>query len=411
MAETVQAYDFSPGDIGFMIFCSCLVFIMIPGIALFYGGLVQNRNVLSTIMHSFAILGIGGIFWAAAGYSLAFGGDLGGVIGDFRYALFAGIGPASAGHGAIPQTLHMIFHCLIACLTAALISGSYAERMKFPAMAVFTLLWLAAVYAPIAHWAWGGGWLERLGALDFAGGSVVHMNSGAAALAAAHALGRRKTLERGELAPHNLPLTLLGAGLLWLGWFGFNAGGALAATPQAASALAATQLSAAAGMIGWLAAEYLHYGKPTTFGSASGALAGLVSITPGAGFIPPAWALAVGGAGGVLCYAGMFLKRRLKYDDALDVVAIHGVGGSWGALATGILASSEIGKADGLLYGRPGQAAIQLVSIAAVWMYGYFASRLVLAATAAVTPLRADDSEQMLGLDLGEHNERAYQIR
>ncbi|MDR1518564.1 MAG: ammonium transporter [Planctomycetota bacterium] len=412
MLEAANAYSLSAGDVGFMIVCACLLFIMLPGIALFYGGLVQNRNVLSTIMHTYVTLGVGSVLWAAAGYSLAFGADLGGVVGNLGHALLAGVGLApDAPAGGVPHVLFMVFHCQIACLTAAIISGSYAERIRFPAMVLFTALWLLLVYAPVAHWAWGGGWLSRLGALDFAGGTVVHINAGAAALAAAHVLGRRKTLERGEVAPHNLPLTLLGAGLLWLGWFGFNSGAALAANAQAANALAATQLSAAGGMIGWLAAECFHYGKPTTFGAASGALAGLVSITPGAGFVEPAWAIAIGGIGGVICYGGMFLKLRWKYDDALDVVALHGLGGSWGALATGLLASAAVGGVDGLFHGRPGQAAVQLLSIAAVWVYGYSASRLILAAAAAATPLRADDGEQMLGLDLGEHNERAYQIR
>ncbi|MDR1534032.1 MAG: ammonium transporter [Planctomycetota bacterium] len=412
MPDSTAVPGLSAGDTGFMIVCACLVFIMLPGLSLFYGGLVQNRNVLSTIMHTYVILGVGGVFWAVAGYSLAFGDDCGGVVGNLRHFLLAGVGAAADGPGGgIPHVLYMVFQCLIACLAAALISGAYAERIRFPAMAVFTLLWLALVYSPVAHWVWGGGWLSRLGVLDFAGGAVVHMNSGAAALAAAHALPRRKTLERGEIAPHNLPLTLLGAGLLWLGWFGFNSGGALAADARAAGALAATQLSAAAGMLGWLAAEYLHYGKPTTFGSASGALAGLVSITPAAGFVSPIWALAIGALGGMICYGGMFLKIRCQYDDALDVVAIHGLGGAWGALATGLWASAPAGGTDGLFRGRPGQMIPQLLSIAAIWLYGYFASRVILLATSALTPLAADDNEQLLGLDLGEHNERAYQIR
>ncbi|MDR3078292.1 MAG: ammonium transporter [Planctomycetota bacterium] len=394
-----------------MIVCSGLVFLMLPGLSLFFGGLVQNRNVLSTTMHTYIILGVGSVFWAMAGYSLAFGPDIGGVIGGLKYWRLNGVGMLADGPAAgIPHVLFMIFQCMLACLTPALISGAYAERIKFPAMVLFSLLWLALVYSPMAHWVWGGGWLERLGVVDFAGGAVVHMSSGAAALAAAHVLGRRKNLDRGEIAPHNLPFTILGAGLLWLGWFGFNAGSALAANAVAASAMAATQISAAAGMLGWILVEWIHYGKPTTFGAASGALAGLVSITPGAGYVQPSAAILIGGIGGMLCYGGMFLKLRFKYDDALDVVAIHGLGGTWGALATGLWAAAAVGGVDGLFYGNPAQAGLQILSILVAWTFCYTMSRVILAMVGAVTPLRADDSEQIMGLDLGEHNERAYKI-
>ena len=415
MPELPGAATVDPGvfaaNIGFMILCSGLVFLMLPGLSLFFGGLVQNRNTLSTAMHSYAILGIGSVFWAVLGYSLAFGPDIGGAVGGLRYVLLSGVGMAADGPvPGIPHALFMIFQCMLACLTPALISGAYAERIKFPAMALFSALWLLAVYSPLAHWVWGGGWLGRLGALDFAGGSVVHMSSGAAALAAAHVLGRRKTLERGEIAPHNLPLTILGAGLLWFGWFGFNAGSAYAADARAAGAMVATKLSAAAGLIGWLTVETLHYGKPTTFGAASGALAGLVSITPGAGFVAPTSALGIGLVGGVVCYGGMMLKLRFRYDDALDVVAIHGVGGTWGALATGIWATAAVGGVDGLLGGNPRQLGIQAISVVVAWVFCYAASRAVLAVVAALTPLCADEAEQLRGLDLGEHNERAYNL-
>ncbi len=415
MPEITSAASIDPGifaaNTGFMILCAGLVFLMLPGLSLFFGGLVQNRNVLSTTMHSYAVLGIGSVFWAVIGYSLAFGHDIGGVIGGLDHLLLRGVGIINDGPvSGIPHALFMVFQCMIACLTAALISGAYAERIKFPAMALFSFLWLLFVYSPMAHWVWGGGWLERLGALDFAGGAVVHMSSGAAALAVAQVLGVRKTLERGEIAPHNLPLTILGAGLLWLGWFGFNSGGAYAANSQAASAMAATQLSAAAGLLGWLAVETFHYGKPTTFGAASGVLAGLVSITPAAGYVTPASALIIGLIGGVVCYGGMMLKLRFRYDDALDVVAIHGIGGTWGALATGIWAVSEMAGVDGFMRGNPGQLGIQCLSVAATWLYCYAGTRVVLMATNMFTPLRADEPEQLKGLDLGEHNERAYNI-
>ncbi|MDR0881843.1 MAG: ammonium transporter [Candidatus Adiutrix sp.] len=398
---------------GFMIICSALVFLMLPGLALFYGGLVQNRNILSTTMHSLILLGVGSVFWAVIGYSLAFGTDHGGVIGGLDYFLLNGVGQAGDGPvDTIPHVLFMIYQCMFTCLTPALISGAYAERIKFPAMVMFSLLWLFLVYAPLAHWVWGGGWLAQYGALDFAGGAVVHMSSGAAALAAAHALGRRKALESGEVAPHNLPLTILGAGLLWFGWFGFNAGSATAASPLAANALATTQLSTAAAMVGWLAVELFHRGQISCLGAASGALAGLVAITPAAGFVTPMASLPIGFIGGAVCYGGVILKQLFKYDDALDVVGIHGIGGTWGALATGIWATVTVNPdgADGLLYGHPGQLWIQFVSVVATWVFCYLASRLIFKIVACYTPLRAAEAEESTGLDLVEHNERAYQF-
>ncbi|MDR3038518.1 MAG: ammonium transporter [Candidatus Adiutrix sp.] len=394
-----------------MIICSGLVFLMVPGLALFYGGLVKRQNVLSTTMHSFILLGLGSLVWAAIGYSLAFGGDLGGLIGGFDHVFLKGVGLEPDGPtDTIPHVLFMTFQMMFACLTPALISGAYAERIKFSAMWVFSLLWLIFIYSPLAHWVWGGGWLAQLGALDFAGGAVVHMSSGAAALAAAHALGRRRSLEYGENGPHNLPLTLLGAGLLWFGWFGFNAGSALAANGLAGSALAATHLATAAAVIGWLVAETRHTGKPTTFGAGSGALAGLVAITPGAGFVSPVNAIIIGFIGGIVCYGGVLLKSRFKYDDALDVVGIHGFGGTWGALATGLWASEAVGGVNGLFYGQPRQLWIQFISVVATWAFCYAGSRLILALVGAFTPLRVSEDEELGGLDLGEHNERAYRF-
>ena len=397
---------------GFMMICACLVFLMVPGLALFYGGLVKNRNVLSTSMHSFFLLGVGTIFWVTIGYTLAFGSDVGGLIGGLDYLFLNNVGAETNGPtSTIPHVLFMTFQCMFACLTPALISGAYAERMKFSAMAVFSLLWLLLVYAPLAHWVWGGGWLAKMGALDFAGGAVVHMSSGAAALACAHVLGRRKCLEYGETSPHNLPLTILGVGLLWFGWFGFNGGSALASDGLAANALATTQLATAAAMLGWLLVEKMCSGKPTTFGAASGALAGMVSITPAAGFVTPMMSLAIGFIGGMICYGGVILKHRFQYDDALDVVGIHGIGGTWGALATGLWASPLINEAGvGLFYGNPGQLWVQFVSVVAAWVFSYAVSRAILAGIKVFVAVRVDEEEESNGLDLGEHNERAYQF-
>jgi len=398
-------------DTGFMIICSALVMFMVPGLALFYGGLVQRRNVLSTTMHSLILLGIGSVFWAVLGYSLAFGSDLGGIIGKIDYLFLSGVGMEPGGPvDNIPHVLFMAFQCMFACLTPALISGAYAERIRFSAMALFSLFWLALVYSPLAHWVWGGGWLAEMGALDFAGGAVVHMSSAAAALACAHALGPRIGLASGQTSPHNLPLTILGAGVLWFGWFGFNAGSALAANGLAANALATTQLATAASILGWLLVETRHTGKPTTLGAASGALAGLVAITPAAGFVTPGAALLIGFFGGMLCYGGVLMKRKLGYDDALDVVGIHGVGGTWGALATGLFATAAVNGVDGLFYGNPKQLWIQFVSVVATWVFCYIASRILLALVNVITPIRCSEHDETVGLDLSEHNERGYQI-
>lgn len=406
----------SAADTGFMIICSGLVMLMVPGLALFYGGLVQKRNVLSTTMHSFFMLGLASVFWAIIGYSLAFGDDfLGmGLIGNLDYFMLHNVGMDNNGPvDNLPHVLFMIFQCMFAALTPALISGAYAERIRFPAMALFSFFWLLLVYSPLAHWVWGGGWLGQLGALDFAGGAVVHMSSAAAALAAAHVLGPRKSSEDGRAlfgTPHNLPMTALGAGLLWFGWFGFNAGSATSASALAANALATTQLASAAGILGWLLVENQHSGKPTTLGAASGALAGLVAITPAAGFVTPGNAILIGLAGGMVCYGGILLKRRFNYDDALDVVGIHGVGGTWGALATGLFASAAVNGVDGFFYGNSWQLVVQVISIVATWGFVYIASRLILILVGKITPLRCDGKNELMGLDISEHNERAYNL-
>lgn len=407
---------FNAADIGFMIICSSLVMLMLPGLALFYGGLVQRRNALSTIMHSFFMLGLASIFWAVIGYSLAFGGDvLGlGLIGNLDFFMLNNVGMGNNGPvDNLPHVLFMTFQCMFAALTPALISGAYAERIRFPAMALFSFLWLLLVYSPLAHWVWGGGWLAKLGALDFAGGAVVHMSSAAAALAAAQVLGPRKSSSDGGAlsgAPHNLPMTALGAGLLWFGWFGFNAGSATSASALAANALATTQLAAAAGILGWLVIENKHSGKPTTLGAASGALAGLVAITPAAGFVTPGASILIGFVGGLVCYGGILLKKKFNYDDALDVVGIHGIGGTWGAFATGLFASAAVNGIDGLFYGNSWQLVVQITSIVATWGFVYIVSRLILVVVDKITPLRCDEKNELAGLDITEHNERAYNL-
>ena len=310
--------EINVGDTAFILMCSALVLFMTPGLALFYGGLVRSKNILSTTMHSFFAMGLISVIWALVGYTIAFGsadGPLGGIIGSFDHIGLAGtIGEVT---GTIPTPVFAMFQGMFAIITAALITGAFAERMKFAAYAVFIALWSVLVYSPLAHWVWGGGWLMQRGALDFAGGTVVHIASAAAALAGAIALGRRKGFGSSEFKPHNLPMTVLGAGILWFGWFGFNAGSALAAGELAGTAFMATHLAAAAAMLSWLAIEWLQHGKPTTLGAASGAVAGLVAITPAAGFVTPMPAIVIGLIAGVVCYLGLSLKSRFKFDDAL----------------------------------------------------------------------------------------------
>ena len=396
-------------DTSFMLISVTFVMLMTPALALFYGGLSRARNMLATSMYSYASLGAITVLWALAGYTLSFGGDLNGLIGDFSYLGLANVsGGVHANAPTIPHTVFMAFQCMFAVLTVALISGSYAGRIRFSAMLLFSCLWLFVCYCPMAHWVWGGGWLAKLGALDFAGGAVVYMASAAAALAAAMALGPRKKI--GSFAPNNLPLTLLGGGILWFGWFGFNAGSALTSGNLAGHALLTTHLATASGILGWMCIEWKKTGKPTTLGVISGALAGLVAITPGAGFIPLWASMLTGFLGGLICYLGVLLKNRLGYDDALDVVGIHGVGGTWGALATGLFASSAVNGVDGLFFGNSWQFVVQAISVVATWAYVYVMSRLLFWGISCIMPLRVSPDAEHVGLDLSEHNERAYSL-
>ncbi|MEE8124530.1 MAG: ammonium transporter [Nitrospirales bacterium] len=398
----------SAGDTAWVLTSSALVLAMvIPGLALFYGGMVRSKNVLSTIMHSFIAVCVVSIVWVFWGYSLAFAPDVGGVVGGLQWLGLTGVGPEPVEGSTIPHSVFMVFQLMFAAITVALISGAIAERVKFSAFVLFAILWVTLIYSPLCHWVWGGGWLGELGALDFAGGTVVHISSGVAALACALVLGKRKGYGTENMAPHNLPLTVVGASLLWFGWFGFNAGSALAADGIAGGAFVATQVAAAAGALAWLGVEWAYRGKPTILGAASGAVAGLVAITPAAGFVGPISAIWIGLGGGVFCYLGVFLKNKMGYDDALDVMGIHGIGGTWGALATGLFAS--MGGGTGLFFGNPGQVMIQAIGVGATWIFVFAGTFLILKIVDGVVGLRVSKEEEVLGLDLTQHNERAYE--
>jgi Amt family ammonium transporter len=401
------------GDTAFVLIATAMVMLMTPGLALFYGGLVRKKNVLATTMQSFITLGIISVMWLAYGYSLAFGPDVGHVIGNLDYAWLKNVGLEPGPYSeTIPDLLFCAFQLMFAIITPALITGAFAERMKFPAFLAFTILWSTFVYLPVCHWVWGkGGWLGAMGALDFAGGTVIHINSGAAALVAALVLGKRKGYGRDSMHPHNLPMTVLGAGLLWFGWFGFNAGSALSAGPIAVLALMTTQIATGAGALTWIIAEWKVQGKPTTLGAASGALAGLVAITPGAGFVTPVSALIMGAVAGVICYLAVIAKSKMGYDDSLDVVGVHGVGGIWGALATGIFASSAVNPAgSGLLDGNPHQLMVQATGAGATIVYSVIVTFILLKIIDVTIGLRVSSDDETQGLDLTQHSEVGYNL-
>ncbi len=402
-------------DNAFVLLSAALVMLMTPGLALFYAGMVRGKNVLGTLMQNFIMLGVIGVQWALFGYSLAFGPDLGGVIGSLAWAGLSGVGlePLKAYAETIPHQTFMIYQAMFAIITPALITGAWAERMKFSSFLVFIILWATLVYDPVAHWVWGdGGWLKTMGALDFAGGTVVHINAGIAALAAALVIGRRHGYGAEAFIPHNLPMTVLGAGLLWFGWFGFNAGSALGSGTLATTAFIATHLATCAAVLAWTGAEWLHRGKPTTLGAASGAVAGLVAVTPAAGFVGPMSAILIGLGAGVVCYLAVLAKVRLGYDDSLDVVGVHCVGGIWGALATGLFASKAINAAgaDGLFFGNPQQFAIQAVAVGVTLIFSFVVSWILLKVIDATMGLRVSTEEEVAGLDISEHQEAGYTL-
>jgi Amt family ammonium transporter len=397
------------GDTAWMLVSTALVMLMTPGLALFYGGMVRSKNVLGTVMQSFVALAVVTIVWVLWGYSLAFGTDHGLLIGGLDYVGLNGVGMDPASGSTIPHLVFMAFQLMFAIITPALITGAFAERFKFSTYLVFLVIWLTVVYCPLAHWVWGGGWIAaKLGALDFAGGLVVHISSGAAALAAALMVGKRKDYGEVPMPPHNLVLTLIGAALLWFGWFGFNAGSALASNGSAANAFVTTHVATAAALLGWLFAEWKHKNKPTALGAASGAVAGLVAITPAAGFVSPMASIIIGAVAGVVCYIAVNLKSVFGYDDSLDVVGVHGVGGSIGAIATGVFASAAIGGTAGLFEGNPNQVLMQLLSVIVAWAFSFIVTSIILKVLDATMGLKVSEEKEIMGLDLAEHGERAY---
>jgi Amt family ammonium transporter len=400
-------------DTAFMLIAAALVLLMTPGLALFYGGMVRSKNVLGTIMQSLIMISVVSVEWVCLGYSMSFGPDVGGFVGDLSWFALKTVGTAPSADYAptIPQIAFMIYQCMFAIITPALITGAFAERMRFGPYLLFSLLWAVLVYNPVCHWIWGaGGWLQEKGVLDFAGGLVVHLTCGAAALAGAVFIGPRKGYGKEKLLPHNLSMTLLGAGLLWFGWFGFNGGSALSAGEVAAGAFVATHLGGIAGMLTWTAVEWIHRGKPTTLGAASGAIAGLATITPAAGFVTPNAAIFIGIMAGLGCYAGVMAKGWLGYDDSLDVVGIHGIGGIIGTTCLGIFATASVnpGGTDGLLAGNPGFLGVQLLGIIVVGTYTFAMSWILLNLIDMVWGLRVSPEAEVEGLDISEHSETAY---
>jgi len=385
----------------------------LPGLALFYGGLVRSKNILSVLMQCFAIAGIASIVWLIIGYSLAFSGE-GAYLGDFSKLLFAGVSEGSLS-GDIPESLFALFQMTFAVITPALIIGGFAERMKFSAVLLFSTIWLIVVYSPVTHWVWGGGWLGQMGLLDFAGGTVVHITAGVAALVAAIVLGPRKGFPQKPMPPHNMTMTITGAGMLWVGWFGFNGGSALAANGDAAMAMLVTHISAATAAITWMFYEWVKFGKPTALGMVTGIIAGLGTITPASGFVGPAGALVIGFLAGIVCFnAVIFVKQKLKIDDSLDVFPVHGVGGIIGTLLAGIFAASSLGifSGQGLAEGMTisSQLGVQFVGVISTIIYTGVATFIILKIVEPITGLRVSDEEEQQGIDISSHEEKGYDL-
>ena len=404
------------GDTAWVLASSAMVLLMTaPGLALFYAGMVRRKNALATLMQSFILTALISVQWALYGYSLAFA-PWTAFVGGLQWIGLAGVSatvPYADYAATVPHQAYMVFQCMFAVITPALITGAFAERISFSGFIIFSLLWATFIYDPLAHWVWGvDGWIHKMGALDFAGGTVVHISSGVSALAAVLVIGKRQGYPREPMPPHNLTMTVIGAGLLWFGWFGFNSGSALAANGLAVSAFVATNLGAAAATLTWVFAEWLMLGKPTVLGAASGAVAGLVAITPGSGFVAPMGALVIGGAAGVICFWAVRMKSSFGYDDALDVVGVHGVGGIWGALATGLFASVAVNAAgaNGLFYGNPKQFLIQAVAVSASITFAFVGSLILLKLTDRIVRLRVDEEDERMGLDLSQHDENAYAL-
>ncbi|SMB99300.1 ammonium transporter [Thermanaeromonas toyohensis ToBE] len=413
-AWAAETQSINAGDTAFLLVTSALVMLMTPGLALFYGGMVRRKNVLNTIMQSFIVMALVSVQWILIGYSLAFGPDVGNIIGNLSWAGFhqVGLTPNPDYAPSIPHQVFAAFQLMFAIITPALISGSIAERMRFPAYLLFALLWATFVYDPLAHWVWGvNGWLRNLGALDFAGGTVVHISAGVAGLVAALVLGQRRGYGKLPMPPHNLPMTVIGTALLWFGWFGFNAGSALAASELASNAFITTNTAAGAAVLSWMFTEWILHGKPTVLGAASGAIAGLVAITPAAGYVTPLASVIIGVVAGILCcLAVSVLKKRMGYDDALDAFGCHGIGGTWGSLATGLFASQAVNPAgnNGLFYGNPSLLMTQFIAVLAAWSFVAATTFIILKVVGLLTPLRASAEEEEMGLDLSQHGEDAY---
>lgn len=407
--------NINSGDTAWLLASSALVMIMTPALGFFYGGLVRQKNVLSTIMHSFFILALISVQWVLFGYSLAFGPDFMGIIGNLSWVGLNGVGLApNADYAAtVPHMAFMAFQMMFAVITPALITGAFAERKKFKAFVLFSLLWATLVYDPVAHWVWGtGGWLHKLGALDFAGGTVVHITSGVSALVAAILLGRRTGFGKDKMDPHDATMTILGASLLWFGWFGFNAGSALTSGSLASIAFVTTNTAAAMGALTWMTMDWIIHKRPSVLGAAAGAVAGLVAITPASGFVTVPASILIGLGAGILCFLAIKVKNKFKIDDALDVFAVHGVGGTLGALATGIFATVTVNSAgvNGLVYGNPKQLLTQAIAVGAVWIYSIIVTFVILKVVDLVVGTRVDKKEELEGLDKSQHGEVAYRL-
>lgn len=401
------------GDTAWILISTALVMLMTPGLALFYGGMVRGKNVLGTIMQSFIAIAIVSVQWILIGYSLAFGPDIWGMIGSLDWIGLNGVGlaPNTDYAPTVPHLAFMIYQAMFAVITPALITGAFAERMKFSAFFIFTLMWSTLVYDPVAHWVWGaGGWLKTMGALDFAGGIVVHLISGISALAAALMIGKRKGYLQDAMYPHNLPMTVLGTGLLWFGWFGFNAGSALSAGTLSTMAFVTTHTSAVAATLVWVIIEWLHRGKPTMFGAATGSIAGLATITPAAGFVSPMSALLIGLTAGSICYIALNVKGRLGYDDSLDAFGVHGIGGVLGVFATGLFAQTFINPAgsNGLFFGNIALAKTQMIAILVTAAYSFIITVVLLKIIDRLVGLRINEESEETGLDISQHGESGY---
>ena len=401
------------GDTAWILISAALVMLMTPGLALFYGGMVRGKNVLGTIMQSFVAIAVISVQWILIGYTLSFGPDVHGVIGSLAWIGLTGVGvqPNPDYAPTIPHMAFMIYQCMFAVITPALITGAFAERMKFSAYMLFIIVWSTIVYDPVAHWVWGaGGWLKQMGALDFAGGIVVHLISGISALAAALLIGKRKGYQQEAMYPHNLPMTVLGTGLLWFGWFGFNAGSALSAGALSTMAFVATHTSAVSATVIWVVVEWLHRGKPTMFGAATGSIAGLATITPASGFVSPMSSLVIGLAAGSICYLSLNIKGKLGYDDSLDAFGVHGIGGMVGTLATGLFAQTLINPSggNGLLFGGHQMFLSQMIAVAVTGIYSFVVSVIILKIIDKTVGLRVDAESEVSGLDISQHGESGY---